>query len=196
MPAIRYRPATAGDAPALARLAIAASGGLLEYLLEDIAPGQAPVELLRDLFADPDGELSFRDVDVAECEGRAIGMAHGFPASRYGISEPMRAQIPANRLRRVEAFFSRRVDRSLFLNILSVDEAFRGQGIGQHFLEVLKARAAAEGYESASLLVWADNVGAARLYRRCGFEMVETVPVDADTKLPHPDGALLMRCWV
>lgn len=54
---------------------------------------------------------------------------------------------------------------------ISVNNPYRGQGIGRRLLEALKAVLKEAGYKGVSLSVQKDN-SAVRLYRRAGFKVV------------------------
>lgn len=52
------------------------------------------------------------------------------------------------------------------------------------------------GYGALSLLVLGDNTDAQRLYKRCGFEVRETVDLKSHELISHEGGSLLMKCEV
>ena len=59
--------------------------------------------------------------------------------------------------------------RVLHIDDLCVDEAMRGQGIGERLMEGVFALARARGITQIELNVWECNEGARRFYERMGF---------------------------
>jgi ribosomal protein S18 acetylase RimI-like enzyme len=57
-----------------------------------------------------------------------------------------------------------------FLYQISIDERFRGRGLGRQAMQLLEAEAAAEGLPGVDLNVWGGNDVARALYRELGFE--------------------------
>jgi ribosomal-protein-alanine N-acetyltransferase len=62
------------------------------------------------------------------------------------------------------------------IQTLAVAEAFRGQGIGAHVLDLLLEEAWSRGVTEVLLEVRADNDAAARLYSRAGFHEIARRP--------------------
>lgn len=60
------------------------------------------------------------------------------------------------------------------VELLAVDEAFRGQGIGSKLLAEFQHRMKADGFKGVSLDVMKSNVRAAELYARLGYETIHT----------------------
>jgi ribosomal protein S18 acetylase RimI-like enzyme len=66
---------------------------------------------------------------------------------------------------------------SAFVKDLCVSESQRGRGLGEALVRAAMVLFANRGAPVLSLKVHADNPsGAPRLYRRCGFEVVERIP--------------------
>lgn len=59
--------------------------------------------------------------------------------------------------------------RTLYLDDLCVDEACRGQHIGQSLFEYVKAYAREAGCYNLTLNVWSRNAAALRFYEACGL---------------------------
>ena len=43
-------------------------------------------------------------------------------------------------------------------------------------------------------MVFADNMAAQRLYKRCGFEVAKIVDLNSHELIPHEGGCILMKC--
>jgi ribosomal protein S18 acetylase RimI-like enzyme len=66
---------------------------------------------------------------------------------------------------------------SAFVKDMCVSESQRGRGLGEALVRAAMVLFANRGAPVLSLKVHADNPsGAPRLYRRCGFEVVERIP--------------------
>ncbi len=61
--------------------------------------------------------------------------------------------------------------RTLYIDDLCVDEAFRGQGIGYRLYEYALDYARTNGYYNVTLNVWACNPAALRFYEKCGLKV-------------------------
>ena len=71
------------------------------------------------------------------------------------------------------------VPESFYVNMLAAYPRFRGQGVGSALLARVDGEALAAGCELVTLGVFETNTGALRLYRRLGFELIESRPMVA-----------------
>lgn len=191
---ITYRNGQMEDAYRLAELVDIASGGVVAYLFSDLVPGFTPVQVLARIMEDDLAHRSYKNAIVAEHDGDIVGMALSYPAKYYEMTEEMRQFFPRERLDFLQHFFEARVEESWLLDALAVDTEVRKQGLGGRLIDQTKARALANGFNSLSLLAFADNESAVRLYRQCGFEVVREVEVPPHELIPHEGGCLLMKC--
>jgi ribosomal protein S18 acetylase RimI-like enzyme len=79
---------------------------------------------------------------------------------------------------------------------LAISPEARGQGIGTALMGRVEAFARQRGYAFLSLEVVDTNVGAQRLYRRMGFEVISEMPLGGLAHRAGFNGALYMRKWV
>lgn len=189
-----FRPAYVRDASAIARLTIAASGGILEFLFAELVEAMTAEDILTVAITAEEGNLSYRNTLVAEKEASVIAIANSYSAVKHRITIEMRDFIPQERLVVLEDFFASRVNDSLFLNALSVKSEYRRQGIGKRLVEKVKQKARAEGFASVSLIVLTDNLPAISLYSSLGFEEIKQIEIGFHPSIAHRNRAKLMNC--
>jgi ribosomal protein S18 acetylase RimI-like enzyme len=193
---IIYRDGKKKDCLRLAELDNIASQGAVNYLFHDLVPGFTPVQVVAHGLEGDDHPHSYRSAIVAEYNNEVVGMALSYPSRFHGVTEEMKGFFPAERLEHFKHFFSARVEDSLFLDALGVLPEFRGKGIGTELIHLTEKKAVENGHTVVSLMVFADNTEARRLYERCGFAVVETVELLPHDLIPHEGGCLLMSCRI
>lgn len=94
---------------------------------------------------------SKRQMIVAEMDGAIVGFVYGW------IKDD-----PANEIERAQHF--------LIVEMVSIDEAYQGRGIGQALMHHLHEWGAAQGATHAQLYVWAFNGRAQEFYEAQGYQ--------------------------
>lgn len=191
---IFYRDGKKEDCAALAELINIASEGAIDYLFHDLIPGMAPVQLVAHNLESAESYYSYENAIVAEYRQKPVGVSLSFPSHYHQITEELEKFLPKERLEHFRHFFTARVENSLFLDALCVDAQLRGKGIGSKLLALTKTKAIDSGFNALSLMVFADNKEAQRLYVRCGFKVEQEVKLNSDERIPHEGGCLLMKC--
>ncbi|GJD94474.1 GNAT family N-acetyltransferase [Methylobacterium iners] len=186
-----YRHADPGDAEAIANLMLHASGDILRFLLDELAPELCQRALMTCMVSRQDGPRSYRRCIVAQVDGVVVGVANAFPAA--AIRQDASAMAPTARERWLGPLSELQDWSSLLLNSLAVNPLFRCLGIGSGLIGCVVAQARSEGFPDLTLHVWADNAPARRLYRRRGFEEIAWADIAAHPALPHEGGSFLMR---
>lgn len=180
---VTIRPASASYEEGLAcarYINIASEGGFRKAL------GKRYADIIATAFVEPDHELSWMYTVFAEQEDQIVGMTSGAPAEVQARSstEPLKL-APGNRARRnvgialigmVFHVFGEMNEDSYYLQMLAVDEACRGQGIGTQLLDYMEDRARNLGCRSFVIDVSAKNTGAKRLYEGRGLTIVSMWP--------------------
>lgn len=173
------RPARKDDARAIAELFQISSEGIADYIwttLRDDYPGLEPLEIGEQRYRRESTAFSYQNCLVVEREGAVVAMMHAFPiAPAEEVAPPSEAGDPVLRPYGLEA------PGSLYVSAMAVRSGHRGKGIGLRLLEAARQRARALGVEQLSLLCFAENTGARRLYDREGFTVVDRSEV-----VPHP----------
>jgi ribosomal protein S18 acetylase RimI-like enzyme len=188
-PPISFRAATVKDCYTMAQLFQIAADGVVDYIwhtLEAEYPGLTPLQIGATRYANPDSLFSYKNAIFAEQKGEITGMMLTFPIEPAGAeaaaTPPSEFPAPKDSAEPdVLAPYALEKPDTWYICALAVFPEFRNQGIGTQFIQQAHHQAAARGYRELSLLCFEQNTGAARLYRRLGFQEVDRVPV-----VPHP----------
>ena len=190
---ITYRIAKKADCLRMAELINIASGGVVNFLFHDLMPEITPQQIVAHNLENDHGSHTYKNAIVAETENRVVGMALTFPALFHKITAEMRQYFPKDRLDHLSDFYASRVDDSLFLDALCVDQKLRRNGIGGKLISLTKKKAKQNGFKTLSLIVFADNTKALSVYHQHGFEVHASVELNSHERIPHEDGCLLMK---
>jgi ribosomal protein S18 acetylase RimI-like enzyme len=193
---ISYRTGRKEDCPKLAELVYIASDGVVEFLFHDLIDGINPVQMVAHNLEKDMEYYTYKNTIVAEEGSHVIGLSFYYPAQYHVISDEMKSFFPADRIEHLKHILSGRVENSLYIDTLCVDESFRRNGIGGELISLTRRKAVEQGFDSLSLIALADNTSAHRLYFRCGFEIVSDIEMEPHELIPHEGGAYLMRCPV
>ncbi|MDO3408462.1 GNAT family N-acetyltransferase [Saccharibacillus sp. CPCC 101409] len=168
-PSFRIRPAAPGDASAVSLLMLEAIGDIA-YTISGTEDLPDTLSALEELFRLPNCRLSFRSVLVCEAEGGGIaGFALSYPgAEAAALDEPLLRRLRSRGLP-TSGLVPEARPGEYYLDSLSVDEAYRGSGLGTRLIEAFERRAAELGEARAMLLVDRANVKARALYERLGY---------------------------
>jgi GNAT superfamily N-acetyltransferase len=190
---ITYRIAKKADCLRMAELINIASGGVVEFLFHDLMPELTPQQIIAHNLESDQGYYTYKNSIVAETEDRVVGVALSFPALFHKMTAEMRQYFPKDRLDHLTDFYAARVDDSLFLDALCVDQKWRRNAIGGKLISLTKKKAKQGGFKVVSLIVFADNTQALSVYRRNGFEVLVPVQLNSHEQIPHEGGCLLMK---
>jgi GNAT superfamily N-acetyltransferase len=174
------RSARRGDARAIAELFRISSDGVADYIwttLADEYPGLEPIEIGERRYQREDATFSYRHCLVVEQAGEIIALVHAFPIPPAG--EAATPSAPPDPV--LQPYAELEAPGSLYISAMAVRPAYRGKGIGRRLLEAARQRARALGLEQLSLLCFAANTDARRLYEREGFSVTYRREV-----VPHP----------
>jgi ribosomal protein S18 acetylase RimI-like enzyme len=165
-----FRQATPADAGALADFVEFASDGLALRVWGKIAgPGGDAWAIGRERARREAGSFSYRNAVVAEADGGIAAGLIGYPLSDQpeAIAPDMPAMfVPLQELENLAA-------GSWYVNVLAAYPEQRGRGLGTALLALAERIAAAQGRSCLSIIVSDANIGARRLYERCGYRQAE-----------------------
>ncbi len=187
-----YRDARKDDARALAQLIEIAGEGIPGYLwAQQARDGRTALDVGAERAARDDANFSYRNAVIAHLDGKVAGMllAYRLPAPTpeevVGLAE-----IPPLLRPLVELEYQ--APGSFYVNALAVFQPWRGHGIGAALLAIAETRARDAGCGELSVQVFAENEGAYRLYRRCGYAVADRRPIIAHPCYPYSTEVLLL----
>jgi len=187
---LKFRYAEKEDCMRLSELASMASYGVVDYLFRDLIPGLSPVEILA---ASVEQDEGYNSTLLAQ-EGQAtVGISLSYPSEYHGISKEMEEFFPADRLLHLNDFYSSRVDNSWYIDSLAVDPKYRRKGVAISLLEETKKVASKSGFNSLSLITFAENSPAINLYNKFGFQIIKQIKVEGNEYITNKNGCLLLK---
>lgn len=187
------RPARKDESGTIAELFEISSDGVASYVwttLQADYPGLPLLEIGRRRYEREGTAFSYQNCLMAEDQGRVLGMMHAFPI------EPSDDAAPAPVDPVLKPYAELEAPGTLYIAGIAVWPEFRGRGVGTGFLEAARERARSLGLRELSLLCFAGNTGARRLYERAGFVVVDWRPVVPHPLIRHTGDALLMQAPV
>ncbi len=187
---IRIAPATRHDCRRIAELFQISSDGVADYIWSQLgAPKQSLLQVGQKRYERVDTAFSYQNCLVAERGGEIVGMVHSFV-----IPEPDGAEQPGDPV--LQPYAELEIPGSLYIAGLAVLPAYRGLGYGSQMLAAARQRARELGVGELSLLCFAENTGAVRLYEREGFAVVDRRAVMPHPLIHHTGDVLLMSAEI
>ncbi len=188
---IRIAPATRHDCRRIAELFQISSDGVADYIWSQLgAPKQSLLQVGQKRYERVDTAFSYQNCLVAERGGEIVGMMHSFviPEPDEGADEPGDPVL--------RPYAELEIPGSLYIAGLAVLPAYRGLGYGSQMLAAARQRARELGVGELSLLCFAENTGAVRLYEREGFAVVDRRAVMPHPLIHHTGEVLLMSAEI
>lgn len=127
---IIIRQALLRDISAIIPLIKMASGGISEFLLDDIVPGVPADSFIEMALTDENTTYYYPNVMVAENSQTIIGACNFYPAEEDCISDLMRSFIAKDKLDILQPYFNSCVEKSLYINTLAVLPKYRHTACG------------------------------------------------------------------
>ena len=193
-PKTAFRPAERRDSRKIAELFRIASDGVADYIWSTLArPGEPLLDVGEKRYAREGTAFSYQNCVVVERGDQVIGMVHrfametdpGLPAGPQPDSEPDSVLRPYSELE---------LPGSLYISGMALFPEFRGKGLGSTLLDLAKAHARSQQFPAISLVAFAGNTGAVRLYNRHGFKIIHRRRVHPHPLIHYVGDALLMAC--
>lgn len=171
------RPARKDDCRRIAELFRIASDGVADYVWSRLAPEYPGLPLLdigQKRYERENTAFSYQNCLVAEHDDEVVGLMHGFLMAGFG--QPAEEVDPVLR-----PYSELELPGSFYVSGLAVLPGHRDRGIGAGLLAAARERAQDLGLGQLSLICFAANTGARRLYERHGLEVIARRPI-----VPHP----------
>jgi len=178
----RFRPAIPDDAREIARLIAISSDGVAMIEWQEAArkEGVEPLDIGERTYRNPEGNYSWRNCMIVEKDGKTAGMLLTFAMPKTSPRDV--AQRPTKDNANVFApYIYLEEPDSWYICGVALYSEHRGQGIGTKLMSVANEQARQHGFNTLSLVAFAQNEGSVRLYKRLGYEIVDHAPV-----IPHP----------
>ncbi|MTD37588.1 GNAT family N-acetyltransferase [Erwinia sp. CPCC 100877] len=166
--------ATKEDGPAIAPLILVILKDMELPLLEIISE-EMLLTILAEAVSVPDYRYGYKRGLIYEHEGQVAGMAFGYPHEDEAIiDKPLKKILNKYHLDEEIRMFvdPETLPGEWYLDSISVDEKYRGLGIGSKLLDALPKIVQRDGKNVLGLNVDKGNPNAKRLYMRKGFEDV------------------------
>ncbi len=170
--------ASVDDCLAIAELAQIAGDNMPgHFWQESRQPGQTIEQAGAERARIETANFSYRNTLLARVDGEVAGMllAYRLPSAADNDENP--ADFPEFVRPIIE--LEQCVPESFYVNMLAAYPRFRGRGIGSALMARADPLAIAAGCELISIGVFETNSGALRLYRRLGYELLESRPMPA-----------------
>ncbi len=183
------RHAESSDAESLAKLINLAGEGIPNWLwTRACVEGQTPLEIGIERAKRKTGGFSYTNALVAELRGTPIGMVLSYAITAAPTENPDDLPAPIAPFVALEKLSV----NTWFINALAVFDEGQNQGVGSQLLLAAEHQAHANGFDKMSIQVYAQNIGAVRLYERHGFGRVASEPVRLHPSPPHYTGDVLL----
>jgi ribosomal protein S18 acetylase RimI-like enzyme len=186
------RPARKDESRSIAELFEISSDGVASYVwstLQADYPGLPLLEIGRRRYEREGTAFSYQNCLMAEDGGQVQGMMHAYAIEPPGDPDPAPQAVDPV----LKPYSELEAPGTLYIAGIAVWPSFRGQGVGTRFLEAARERAGSLGLRELSLLCFANNTGARRLYDRAGFVVVDWRPVVPHAMIRHTGDVLLMQ---
>jgi len=192
MTTLVLRPARKDESGLIAELFEMSSDGVASYVwstLQADYPGLPPLEIGRRRYERENTAFSYQNCLMAENHIRVLGMMHAYPVPPQ--TEPEPDPQPVDPV--LKPYAELEAPGTLYIAAIAVWPDCRGQGVGARFLAAARERARALALRELSLLCFAGNTGARRLYERAGFVVADWRPVVPHPMIRHTGDVLLMQ---
>ncbi len=193
-----FRAARKADTPRIAELFQISGEGVADFvwdMLRGDYPGLSLLEIGAQRYAREEGDFSYRKCVVGEIDGEVVANLHGYVMAGEPI-EDLSDGVPDRDVSDVpevlRPYEILELPGSFYISGVAVLAAHRNRGLGVAMLEIAQRIAVAEGCDAMSLIVFAQNVGAHRLYLREGWGEVDRRPIVEHPMIHFTGDAVLM----
>ena len=168
---ITIRPATASDAPIIARAVAMAIGD--EQTLKEYC-GDEYLTILTEIAAAENTQYSWCYTLVAQVDGVIAGAIVGYDGAQLAALRSATFAILQQRIGRTPNIADETEAGEFYLDSVGVLPQYRGCGVGKALIAALRDKVFLEGHERMGLIVDYNNPQAESLYTSLGFKRVGT----------------------
>jgi ribosomal protein S18 acetylase RimI-like enzyme len=187
---MQIRKANRDDCRQIAELALMAGEGIPAYFWALAArTGQDPIEVGAQSAAKEDEHFSYRNVRVAEIDGKVAGMMLAYRLPDKEDAEDLE-EFPEFIRPLIE--LEQCVPGSYYINMLATYPKFRNQSVGTALMATVDQLATEAGCSRSSIEVFEQNEGALRLYQRLGYQIRERRKVIPHSSHPYEGDIVLL----
>jgi ribosomal protein S18 acetylase RimI-like enzyme len=187
---MRIRKATEEDCSQIAELALMAGEGIPAYFWAQAAePGENIFDIGARNAAKEDENFSYRNVQVAEIDGKVAGMMLAYRLPDKEDAEDLE-EFPEFIRPLIE--LEQCVPGSYYINMLATYPKFRNQSVGTALMATVDQLATEAGCSRSSIEVFEQNEGALRLYQRLGYQIRERRKVIPHSSHPYEGDIVLL----
>jgi len=198
-PAPPFRPAAPADCRRIAELFAVASAGvsvLVWTTMADDYPGLSPIEIGEQRYARENTDFSYQNCIVADENDAIIGMLVTFAIPEETEDTHSGEDAEADPNDPLAPYAELGGPGSWYICGVAVEPDHQGRGLGTAFPDIARRQARERGLDTLSLIVFAQNTGALRLYEREGFTVIDSRPVIPHLLIEYTGEALLMTAKV
>lgn len=175
------------DSEHIARLFQISAGGVADYIWNLIDPSGRPLlEIGTERYARENAVFSYENCVMADIDGAVAGMMHVFQM-RQPVEVDEEDIDPVLR-----PYDELELPNTFYISGIAFYPEHRGQGIGSRLLDLASEIARDRKLDGVSLIAFAQNEAAVRLYLRKGYEIVDSRPVVAHEMINYTGDAVLM----
>jgi ribosomal protein S18 acetylase RimI-like enzyme len=187
---MEIRQATIDDCRSIAELALIAGDGIPAWFWEqDRKNGQQLLDVGMQNLKSESENFSYRNVHVAEVENSVAGMilAYRLPDKDKADNIESYPEFIRSAIELEQC-----VPGSFYINMLATYPKYRNISIGTSLMGIIDDLAEQADSDLISVQVFEQNLRAVRLYKRLGYEVVETRPVVEHVSHPYNTNILLL----
>ena len=190
---ITIRPAKLDDIEAIVPYIQMASGGITEFLLQNLVEGMSVSDLIEIALTDENTTYHYRHILLAEYEGSIIAASNFYPSEHHGVPEILRSYIPKEKLNHIAPYFTSTVDASLYIHTLAVAPEYRHTSCGVILGKAIEDIAKKQKKQCLSAHVWKDNTLVIQGLKMAGFKTAQRINIPYHPNLPHNGGMVLLK---
>jgi len=171
---LRLVKAQKDDAALIARFYQMSSDGVADYIWSKLAePGEELLDVGARRYARENTNFSYQNCRLYRTEEKVLGMLFAFPMhvdADTSESDPI-----------LRPYSELEQKNSYYISGVAIDPGYRGKGLGSQLMFAAEAAALRLNLPRLSLLVFEQNQGAFKFYKRLGY-----VEIGRRAVVPHP----------